>query len=108
MSEKDSERKPLAEENSERKPLAVVRAKYYSVENCEAATGFSYRYVRDQARALGVKIYPLSGGRRLAIDADDFDRKLQQLLEQSAPENNQKADEDPIAAVRRELGLVRK
>lgn len=96
----------MSEKNSERKPLAVVRPRYYSVENCEAATGFTYRYIRDQARALGVKIYPLSGGRRLAIDADDFDRKLQQLLEQTEREGDQKADRDPTEAVLAAIGLV--
>jgi hypothetical protein len=99
----------LSEKNSQRKPLAVVRPKYYAVENCEAATGFTYRYVRDQARALGVKVYALSGGRRLAIDADDFDLKLQQFLERTTPENNQEQDQDPTAIVLRTLGLeVRK
>jgi hypothetical protein len=87
----------VTDRNGERKPLTLIRPKYYSVENAEAACGVSYRYLRDQARLLGVRIIKLSGGRRLLIDADDFDRKVAEA-QVTEPE------QDPTAAVFAQLG----
>lgn len=81
----------------------TVRAKYYGTQNCEQATGLTYRFVRDQARALGVKVYRLSAGRRLVVDADDFDQKLQALAEARDASADSAGTAAELAA---QLGLV--
>jgi hypothetical protein len=97
----------ITDPKGERKPLPYIRPKYYSVENTEQATGLTYRYVRDQARLLGVRILKLSGGRRLLIDADDFDQKVAEAQngEWAATAPETETPEDATAAVLRSLGL---
>jgi hypothetical protein len=96
----------LSDKEVERHLLAPFRPRYYGTENSEAATGLTYRLVKDEAIRLGVRILKLGKGeRRFAIDADDFDAKVRAENERTAAAPEQ--PENPEDAVLRSLGLER-
>lgn len=76
-------------------------------KNCEAATGLSWRWVRDAARELGVPF--LCAKRKCAIRTEAFMAALERL--NSAPDAPLTTDEpmtDPAALVRQLLGKRRR
>ena len=93
----------VQQDNAQRKPLPSTRPRYYTAQNAFEHTGFTYTFIRDKAREMGVKIIPFSNGRRLAIDVEDFHAKADQLYERSRGASPTEAETalDPIAEVRR-------
>lgn len=93
----------MSENDCERKPLAAVHARYYSTQNCEAATGLTYQFVKAEAERLGVRVRRLGRGkRRIVIDAADFDLKIE--MDRENEPNPTPAD--GAEALRARLGLV--
>jgi hypothetical protein len=76
------------------KPLPLL----IGPRNAEAVTGFTYRWVRDTAAALGVPF--VAFGRKRAVRADLFLAALER-----SPSRTGLPLEDPAATVRANLGL---
>lgn len=70
--------------------------------NSEAATGCSWRWVRDMSRTLGVPL--LRAGKKQLVDAAKFQAALEVLAGDST--NSEVAvGSDPAAELRKRLGL---
>lgn len=90
-----------------RPPIASFHAKAVPVligpKNCEAATGFPWRWVRDTSARLGVPF--VGAGQKRAVRADLFVAALERS--EPLPANDEQSDlpalahaADPAAAVR--------
>lgn len=76
-----------------------VRPVLLGPKNCEAATGLPWRWCRDTAQRLGVRL--VTAGRKQAIPADQFLAALEAANETSEPA----AEIDAAEQVRRLVGL---
>lgn len=92
----------LTQPNEQRKAVASATPKYISVRNAEAIVGQGYRWVRDTARALGVRVIPV--GKKRLIPADEFFAAVERQQQVATTD-----PVDPTDAVLAQLGLqVRK
>lgn len=87
----------VSQRSSDRK--ADVRPLLLGPKNCEAATGLPWRWCRDTAQRLGVRL--VTAGRKQAIPADQFLAALEAANETSEPV----AEVDAAEQVRRLVGL---
>lgn len=90
----------MKDQQSKVKPLPLL----IGPANAEAVTGFSWRWCRDAAAALGVPF--VVHGRKRALRAEAFIAALEREAE--LPTNGEAqppAPADPAAAVRASLGL---
>lgn len=78
---------------------ADVRPVLIGPRNCEAATGLPWRWCRDTAQRLGVRL--VTAGRKQAIPAEAFLAALEAANETSEPE----VEVDAAEQVRRLVGL---
>ena len=96
-----------------RPPAASIQVKAVAVligpKNCEATTGFPWRWVRDTSARLGVPF--VGAGQKRAVRADLFVAALEQRpIDPANDEHGENAaldPQDPAAAVRAMLGKKR-
>jgi hypothetical protein len=80
---------------------AAVNPKYISEQNAKALVGQGYRWCRDKAHELGVKV--IAVGRKRFIPAAEFFAALERASQLPAPEVE--SPEDATASVLASLGL---